>query len=225
MLFFPIEAAIAMTGVVHFLNNLFKISLTGKHLNKEIVLLFGLPAVFAAFLGARLLMNLGEVNLKYEYVFMNKQFMITPLKFIMGIVILFFALFEVLPRFKNMQFAKNKLVFGGFLSGFFGGLSGNQGALRSAFLLRYNLSKESFIATGIAIACLIDITRLGVYMQKMEKVDWRANSNLLLACVLMAFLGAFIGNKLLKKVTLDFVQTIVTIMVIAIALLLMAGIL
>jgi acyl-CoA reductase-like NAD-dependent aldehyde dehydrogenase len=41
------------------------------------------------------------------------------------------------------------LPVGGLLSGFFGGLSGHQGALRSVFLLRAGLTKESFIATGV----------------------------------------------------------------------------
>ena len=31
------------------------------------------------------------------------------------------------------------------------GLVGNQGAIRSAFLLNYDLSKEAFLATGIVI--------------------------------------------------------------------------
>ena len=35
-----------------------------------------------------------------------------------------------------------------FGSGFFGGLSGMQGALRSAFLARAGLSKEAFVASG-----------------------------------------------------------------------------
>lgn len=46
------------------------------------------------------------------------------------------------------MFPPHWLPLGGLLSGFFGGLSGNQGALRSAFLLKAGLSKEAFIATG-----------------------------------------------------------------------------
>lgn len=42
------------------------------------------------------------------------------------------------------------------------GLYGNQGALRSAFLLRGGLSKESLIATVILIACIADYTRITV---------------------------------------------------------------
>ena len=51
-IFFPIDIAIALTGVVHFANNLFKIALVGKHINKAVLLRFGLPAFIASFAGA-----------------------------------------------------------------------------------------------------------------------------------------------------------------------------
>lgn len=52
---------------------------------------------------------------------------------------------------------------GGTISGFFGGLSGNQGALRSAFLLKAGLSKKAFVATGVVSAVIFDAVRLMVY--------------------------------------------------------------
>ena len=50
--------------------------------------------------------------------------LITPVKLIIGILLLFFSLVEVLPFFKKMEFGGNRLIFGGILSGFFGGLAG-----------------------------------------------------------------------------------------------------
>jgi len=41
---------------------------------------------------------------------------------------------KIIPTLKNLQFDSNKLYLGGALSGFFGGLSGHQGTLRSALL-------------------------------------------------------------------------------------------
>ena len=51
-LFFEVEVAIALTAIVHLLNNLFKLTLLGKHANREVLLRFGVPSVLAAFLGA-----------------------------------------------------------------------------------------------------------------------------------------------------------------------------
>lgn len=54
------------------------------------------------------------------------------------------------------------LPLGRLVSGFFGGLSGNQGAFRASFLLGVGLTKESFIATGVVPACLVDASRPAV---------------------------------------------------------------
>ena len=57
-IYFPVEVAIALTGVVHFLNNLFKLVLVGGHADKETVLKFGVPAYFAALAGAYFLIRI-----------------------------------------------------------------------------------------------------------------------------------------------------------------------
>ncbi len=47
-IFFPVNIAIALTGVVHFSNNLFKISLVGKNADKDVLVRFGIPAIIAS---------------------------------------------------------------------------------------------------------------------------------------------------------------------------------
>lgn len=59
-LFFPIEVAVAATAVVHGANNVFKISLVGKHADRALVVRFGLPAIIAAFAGAAALGYLSD---------------------------------------------------------------------------------------------------------------------------------------------------------------------
>ena len=55
-------------------------------------------------------------------------------------------------------------ILGGLLSGFFGGLVGNQGGIRSAALLGLSLSPERFVATATASALLVDAIRLPIYL-------------------------------------------------------------
>ncbi|MDZ7606173.1 MAG: hypothetical protein U5K79_11440 [Cyclobacteriaceae bacterium] len=110
------------------------------------------------------------------------------------------------------------------MSGFFGGLSGNQGAFRSAFLIKSGLSKDAFIATGIVIACMVDFSRLGVYMTRFSKSGMQENLVLVIAATASAFIGAYAGNALLKKITLSTVQQIVTIMLIILSIALGLGI-
>jgi uncharacterized membrane protein YfcA len=153
----------------------------------------------------------------------EKQFHITPIKLVIAVLLLFFSLFEVIPRFQKIQFGKNKLMLGGILSGFFGGLAGIQGALRSAFLIKAGLSKEAYIATGVVIASLVDITRLTVYAERFTTAGLHENIGLIISAVASAILGAVIGKKLLKKITLQFVQVFVAFLLILIALALGMG--
>jgi uncharacterized membrane protein YfcA len=217
VIFFPVDVAIALSGIVHLLNNLFKITITGKQVNWKTGLKFGLPAIIGAFAGAELLMLLPGTTILYSYSIGQKIFHIAPMKLIISILMIVFALFEVVPYLKNIQFKEDKLYIGGLISGFFGGLSGNQGALRSAFLLRCGLTKEGFIATGIMIACLVDFTRLSVYFSRFVKVDLQQNSLLLTVAVLSAFAGAYFGSMALKKITMRFIQWTVTIMIFILA--------
>jgi uncharacterized membrane protein YfcA len=218
MIFFPVEVAIALTGVVHFSNNLFKLVLVGKNFDKEVVLRFGIPAVTFAFIGALLLVKIPNMQPLYSYQLFEKTFEVFPMKLIVAIFMLFFAVVDLIPFFNNLQFDKRKLPIGGALSGFFGGLTGAQGALRSAFLIRAGLSKEAFIATTVVISSFVDFTRLGVYSTRILNLDLKENLPLLICATLSAMTGAFIGNKLLKKVTIKFLQISVATLLIIISI-------
>ncbi len=223
--FFPLELAIAMTAIVHFANNLFKLGLVGKHADWAIVWRFGGPSVLAAFLGAFLLKQMSNLNVLASWQIGEKVFEITLLKIIIGILFIFFALWEILPSLSRLTFDKKHLVTGGLLSGFFGGLSGMQGALRSAFLTKVGLSKEVFIGTGVVIACLIDTARLSVYAERWSKNAPSFDYTLIAAATLSAFLGAYFGSKILTKITIQTIQNLVALLLFIFAILLILGIL
>lgn len=223
MLFFPIDVAIALTGIVHFFNNMFKLVLVGKNVDKEVFLQFGIPAIIFAFLGAYVLLKIPTMQPLFSYEFIGKTFSIYPLKLTIAVLILFFAIIDLLPYFNQLQFDKTKLPIGGALSGFFGGLAGIQGALRSAFLIRAGLSKEAFIGTTVVISSLVDVTRLSVYATRMMNLNINENLQLLICATLSAMTGAFIGNKLLQKVTINFLKITVAIFLILIGIALGLG--
>jgi len=223
-IFFPLDTAIALTAIVHFLNNIFKLILVGKHVDKRIILRFGVPAILFALLGAYLLSYLSDYKPLAQYNLWEKTHEITSLKLIIALLLIVFSLFEIVPKLANLKFSEKYMMLGGALSGFFGGLSGNQGALRSAFLLRANLSKEAFIATGVVIACMIDVSRLAIYSKGIMAVSSQLNYNLLVAATLSAFTGAYLGNKFLKKITIQTLQYIVAFMLIVFSILLAFGI-
>ncbi|HYN07918.1 MAG TPA: sulfite exporter TauE/SafE family protein [Vicinamibacterales bacterium] len=210
-LFYPVEQAVASTAVVHFLNGLFKVGLVGRHADRTVVLLFGLPAIAAALVGAWTLDRLAGAAPLARYQFLGIDGEITFVKLVVGALLLAFTLLEMIPQLRAISFSPAHLPLGGVLSGFFGGLSGLQGALRSAFLVRAGLSKEAYVASGVVIACLIDLGRIGVYARSLSD-DVSLDYGTLGGAVAAAFAGSWLGNRFLKKTTLRSVQRIVAVM-------------
>jgi len=224
-LFFPIGEAVALTAVVHFLNGLFKVALVGRKADLRVSIHFGIPAILAAVAGAWVLSLLAFGEPLLTYSLSDREFRVTAAKLVVGLLLIAFAAAELIPRLRDRSFGSRYLPLGGLLSGFFGGLTGMQGALRSAFIRRAGLSKEAFVATGAVLACLIDLSRLGVYATSFRERSENTDYGLLIAAILSAFAGAALGNRFLTKITLEGVQRIVAAMLVVAALGLIAGVL
>jgi uncharacterized membrane protein YfcA len=210
-LFFPVEVAVAATAAVHLLNNLFKLTLVGKHADRGVLLKFGVPAALAAVVGAWILTLLADLPAIYEYTLGPGTARITPVKLVVSALIFVFALADLFPRAERVGFDRKWLPAGGLLSGLFGGLSGHQGAFRTAFLIKAGLSKEAFIGTGATCAVLVDASRLLVYGSSFftghfALIAAEGGYALLAAAALAAFAGSFVGARLVKKVTLVTIQ-------------------
>lgn len=224
-LFFPVAAAVAMTAVVHLANNLFKLGLVGRDAHWPTVARFGLPAALASFAGAALLTAFAGMAPWASYELGGRLHEVTPVKAVVGLLIAAFALLELWPRFAALEFAPRWMPLGGLLSGFFGGLSGNQGALRSAFLIRAGLAKEAYVGTGAACAVLVDSVRLVVYGASFFAGTSivRDQAGPIAAATLAAFVGSWLGKRLLRKVTLRFVELTVVAMMVLIGAALAGG--
>lgn len=216
-LIFPLPVAVAATAVVHVLNNLFKLYLLRMEVVARLLLSFGLPAVGAAVAGALLLTTLAGMDPLWTWRLGERVAAVTPLKLCLGLLILGFSAMDLVPRLKRFQVDPRWIPLGGLLAGFFGGLSGHQGALRAAFLAPLNLPPARFVATQAAIACMVDAVRLTVYgtaflAGNLAAIGGEGEWILVAAATAGAFTGAFIGRRLLKKVTLDFVRTLVGVL-------------
>ncbi len=224
-IFFPVDLAIAMTAIVHLSNNLFKIGLVGKKADPAVLISFGLPAVASAFAGAGLLTWLGELSPLFEYTLAGHVFQVSPLKLVIGLIITVFVALELSPSFSTITVERNWLPAGGMVSGFFGGLSGHQGAFRSLFLLKTGLDKEAFVATGVVLAVMVDMSRLLIYGADLsanrDTVDWP----LVMAASASAFVGAYVGSRLLKKITIRSVQIVVSLLLLIVGIGLISGLL
>lgn len=226
-LFFPVEVAVVATALVHGANNVFKVSLLGKFADWQIVFRFGIPAILAAMLGAALLGWFAQFDFGRAWEAAGMAGEITPVKLVIGLLMFGFALFELLPRFRSLEFDRRYLPLGGVLSGFFGGLSGHQGALRSAFLAKAGLDTQAFVGSNAVIGFLVDLTRILVYGLLLYLAgDGLASFNgwtMVLVGSLAAFAGVMVGKRYLHKVTMRSIQTLVGLLLFAVALGLVTG--
>jgi len=227
-LYFPIEVAVASTAVVHAANNVFKVGLLGRGAPREVVIRFGIPAIFASFVGAICLSLLSGQSTIGSWSFLGRDAEITWVKLVMGTLILGFSLFELVPALRSLQAPVRWLPLGGALSGFFGGLSGHQGALRAIFLTPLGLSPTQFVSTQAVLALLVDAARLLVYggsffllreSAAAEAIPW----HLVATATVCAFAGAYIGKRLLPKMTVASLRLVVGVLLVVVGLALATG--
>lgn len=225
ILFFPAPIAISLTAIVHLFNNIFKFILTAKNVNKKVLIKFGSTAILGAIAGSFTLLFVAQNNIDITYTFFKNNFHVELVNFIIGILILFFAILETFPQINSLAFAnENSLYFGGMLSGFFGGLSGHQGAFRSIFLLKCNLSKEQFISTGVLIACLVDTIRLLIYGSNFLNAGLNKEFHLLFVAIIAALTGSYIANRYMQKITIKLIRNTIIIMLFIISTGLITGV-
>lgn len=221
---FPAELAVAATAVVHLLNNLFKAALVRRHADWRVVLRFGLPAIPAAVLGGWLLTRLGGTARVFEWRWGEAVHGPTAAGCVIGAAMIGFALLELQPWFQKLSAPPRLLPLGGVAVGLIGGLTGQQGALRSMFLLRCRLDASAYIATGVMIAVLVDLARLPAYAAGLDATaidasEWRL-IGFATAC---AFAGAWLGARHLRKATIGAVRAVVATLMIAIGAALLTG--
>ena len=227
-LFFPIPVAVASTAVVHMANNIFRVVFVGRGADWRVVLTFGIPAAALAIPGAFLLIQMSDMTPITTYNIGEKEFAVTAIKLVVAGLILAFAGFELIPYFSKAEVPRRWIPLGGAVSGFFGGLSGHQGALRSAVLANTGLDAPAFVGTVSVCAFMVDISRLTVYGFVFFAEDFtnisEGNSVALVGvATLAALLGTYASSKFLKQVTMTTIRRVVATMLIAIGLALASG--
>ena len=227
-IFFPVEVAVAATAIVHLLNNLFKLALVGRSAAWRVVAAFGLPGAALALLGAWVLTAIAKQEALYRYTLGSRTFEITPVGLVIAGLIAVFALLELAPALQTLEFDRKWLPLGGALSGFFGGLSGHQGALRAAFLSKIGLDTNAYVGTSVASAVVVDLARMVVYglsfySGHFARVSEGRVANLVLAGTAAAFIGAFAGSRYMGKLTMQSVRVLVGVMLLLLAVALGVG--
>lgn len=198
--FFDFKTALVIVAIYHIFENTTRLSLTYRHFDKRIFLLFGIPSVIATIIGASLV---EEINTHL-------------LKMILAVALILFASYSLWnPR---IQITPTPWMgrIGGALSGFTAGLIGTGGVLRGAFLTLFQLRKEQYIATISAITLLVDATRIPLYLEG----GFLGTQHYVLIPILfcIAFIGSYIGKVIVQRIETEILRKIILIAIILMSL-------
>ena len=223
-LFLPVPVAVAITALVHLLNKVFKLLFLWRDVDRRALVQFGGSAMLAAMPGALLLTYIAQMNAIAQYEFYGRSYEIQPVKLVAGTLLILFASAERWPFLQRMQLKSLGLWIGGALSGFFGGLTGHQGAFRSAFLIKQDFNERAFIATNAAVAVMVDATRLSIYGLTFNMLTLKGQGSMIACAAIASFLGVWGASRYIEKVTMCSIQRLVCLMMYMLGLLLCSGI-
>jgi uncharacterized protein len=87
----------------------------------------------------------------------------------------------------------------GALSGLLGGLVGNQGGIRSAALIAFDLRKEMFVGTATAIALFVDGARVPIYLY-LQHEQMRVLTVWITLAIAGVVAGTLLGSHTLGRI-------------------------
>lgn len=180
---FGTKLAVAVVSVPHLFGTALRFSFIWRHVNRRVLLSFGVASAVGGLTGALLHVWLRSILLGY----------------ILGALLVFAGVMGLSALASRMRFGGTMAWVAGVLSGGFGGLVGNQGGIRSAALLTFDLKKEEFVATATGIALAVDFFRMPVY----AATQWRevvAGWPILLIATAGILFGTIAGQPVLRRI-------------------------
>jgi uncharacterized membrane protein YfcA len=190
------KIAIAIVSIPHFIGTAIRCWVLRSKIDKKIFIQFGLSSIAGGLVGALLFWKTH-----------------TPaLTLIFGIILIFASVMELSGLSQKLRVGKTMAFMGGILSGFLGGLVGNQGGIRSAALLSFNIDRKAFVATATAIGLVVDSVRMPIYFVTEGK-QFIGNLIYIILAALGVIIGTWIGIKILDKIPKNIFRRIVAALI------------
>ena len=186
--------AIAAVAVVHAAHNGWKLLLLKGDVDVSAVKRYGWAMVLGALIGASLSTTIDQ----------------KPLLIVVGFALILLPLLSISERWTRYRLPEAEDRWGGFGSGFMGGLTGHQGALRAMFPQRRLPDKTAYAATAALLALTVDLSRLPVYLVSDGEALFTFLP-LVGGSVLSAIVWVHLGKRWLLRWKKSHISTMITI--------------
>ena len=196
-----VKLAVAMASLPHVVGTAFRLWIVRAHIDRRLLFGFGLTSAAGGLAGAAL-----------------QSVASSPiLTVVFAALLLFAGVAGVSGYSERLRFDRRGAWIGGALSGFLGGLVGNQGGIRSAAMLGFDVPKEAFVATSTAVALIVDGARVPVYLVT-QGAALAANAPLIATCIVGVLAGTLLGMSLLRRVPEPIFRRVVGVLLVLLGL-------
>lgn len=192
----PLPQTLLLVGIIHWFNDIWKILLFRKGIRWKLFLAFGLPGIFASFIGSSLSLRI------------SREILSTAL----GIFLIAYVLFIVFNRTFKLSQKLSVAVSSGALTGFFAGTFGIGGEINAVALSAFNLEKAVYVATAGAISFMIDTTRIATYVSGGVRLEPALLAGFFIF-IPASLIGAILGKKGVEKIPQEKFRNFVAIFI------------
>jgi uncharacterized protein len=195
---FDVRLAIALVSLPHLAGTFVRFLLVRTHIDRDVLLGFGAASAIGGLAGAAL----------------QAVVQSSALAIIFGLLLVFAGLGSLTGFAQRMRFSRRRsALVGGALSGLLGGLVGNQGGIRAAALLGFDVQRQAFIATATAVALIVDGARIPVYIAT-QGANLAPQWPLILLLAIGAIVGTLLGERTLRRMSETLFRQVVGVLLI-----------
>lgn len=197
----PAKVAVAAVSIPHVIATAYRLWLIREHVDFRLLRSFGVMSAVGGLAGA----------------VVNHFAASRALEVVLAVLLLFVGVGGLLGWTKRLRFQGPWAWVAGGVSGFLGGLVGNQGGLRAGAMTGLGVSRDAFVATATATGLVVDLARMPVYLTG----QWEALLPLWPMILLMTvgvLVGTLAGMSLLRRIPEERFQKVVAVLLIALGL-------
>lgn len=177
------QLAVAAISIPHVCATALRFWRLRAHVDRRVLVNFGVMSAAGGLAGALL------------HAYANNR----ALSIAFGLILIFVGVSEFTGLARRMRFHGAVAWLAGGVSGLFGGLVGNQGGIRSAALMGFDVDKQAFVATATAIGLVVDAARMPVYFATQPR-EIAHIWVLILIATLGTLVGTLIGVRVLRAI-------------------------
>jgi uncharacterized protein len=198
---FDPKIAVSLVAIPHFVGTAIRCWNHRSHINRHVLLSFGATSAAGGLIGACLHNSISSPLLLAFF----------------GVILIFSGILGMTGWNKKLHFEGRWAWLAGAFSGAFGGLVGNQGGIRSAALLAFDLDKNAFVATATAVGLLVDFARIPIYLYSSFE-DIRKAAPLLAVASLSVAFGTLAGTLILNKIPEQIFRRVVSAIILGLGI-------